>query len=60
MSEPTISEIRAALAADAFLFYYQPKVSFLTGRITGGEALIRWRTEAGKINRSALVTERQA
>ena len=49
MSPPTISEIRAALEADSFLFYYQPKVSFVTGRITGGEALIRWRTSDGQI-----------
>ncbi|MEY4509691.1 MAG: hypothetical protein RLZZ450_1813 [Pseudomonadota bacterium] len=46
---PTVREIRAALEADAFIFYYQPKVSFLTGRITGGEALIRWRTPEGRI-----------
>lgn len=49
MSSPTIAEIRAALDRNAFLFFYQPKVSFLTGRITGGEALIRWRTENGQI-----------
>ena len=53
-SPPTIGEIRAALAADSFLFYYQPKVSFLTGRITGGEALIRWRTKEGRIVPPAL------
>lgn len=49
MSSPTISEIRAALDRNAFLFFYQPKISFMTGRITGGEALIRWRTEDGHI-----------
>jgi len=49
MTPPTIAEIRAALEADAFIFFYQPKVSFLTGRITGGEALIRWRTAEGRI-----------
>ena len=49
MSSPTIAEIRAALDRNEFLFYYQPKVSFVTGRITGGEALIRWRTADGKI-----------
>ncbi|MDB4991650.1 MAG: hypothetical protein JWN04_6828 [Myxococcaceae bacterium] len=54
MSAPTIAEIRQALRADSFLFYYQPKVSFLTGRITGGEALIRWRTGDGTIIPPAL------
>ncbi|HVZ32866.1 MAG TPA: EAL domain-containing protein [Polyangiaceae bacterium] len=49
MSPPTIGEIRAALDANAFVFFYQPKISFLTGRITGGEALIRWRTAEGRI-----------
>jgi EAL domain-containing protein (putative c-di-GMP-specific phosphodiesterase class I) len=49
MNTPSSAEIRAALHADAFIFFYQPKVSFLTGRITGGEALIRWRTPEGRI-----------
>ncbi|MET0341674.1 MAG: EAL domain-containing protein [Polyangiales bacterium] len=46
---PTPDEIRAALDGNALIFYYQPKVSFLTGKVTGGEALIRWRTEDGNI-----------
>jgi EAL domain-containing protein (putative c-di-GMP-specific phosphodiesterase class I) len=46
---PTCDEIRAALDSNALIFFYQPKVSFLTGRITGGEALIRWRTADGGI-----------
>jgi EAL domain-containing protein (putative c-di-GMP-specific phosphodiesterase class I) len=45
----TVEQIRTALEADQFLFFYQPKVSFLTGRITGGEALIRWRTPEGRV-----------
>ena len=36
------SEIRQALENDEFVFFYQPKVSFLSGRISGAEALIRW------------------
>ena len=32
---PTFDEIRAALQSNALIFYYQPKVSFLTGKITG-------------------------
>ncbi len=36
------SDIRQALKKDEFVFFYQPKVSFLSGRISGAEALIRW------------------
>jgi len=36
-------DIRRALRAGELMFYYQPKVSFLTGEVTGAEALIRWR-----------------
>jgi len=46
---PTIDEIKQALADRAFVFFYQPKVSFVTGRITGGEALIRWRRPDGAL-----------
>ena len=35
--------IRAALVEDQIVPYYQPKVSFATGRIEGVEALVRWR-----------------
>lgn len=48
-SSPTLDEIKAALEQGAFVFYYQPKVSFVTGRITGGEALLRWRKPDGGI-----------
>jgi EAL domain-containing protein (putative c-di-GMP-specific phosphodiesterase class I) len=57
MSGPSIPEIRAALASDQFVFFYQPKVSFVTGRITGGEALIRWRTADGRIVPPAMFIE---
>ncbi|MCG5235165.1 putative bifunctional diguanylate cyclase/phosphodiesterase [Xanthobacter oligotrophicus] len=35
--------MRAALAEDEIIPYYQPKVSLVTGRIEGLEALVRWR-----------------
>ncbi|MFG1379273.1 putative bifunctional diguanylate cyclase/phosphodiesterase [Xanthobacter autotrophicus] len=35
--------MRAALAEDQIIPYYQPKVSLVTGRIEGLEALVRWR-----------------
>lgn len=46
---PTIDEIKQALDDKALVFFYQPKVSFVTGRITGGEALIRWRKLDGSL-----------
>ncbi len=38
----TLEEIKKALEQDQFIFYYQPKISMLTGKICGVEALIRW------------------
>jgi EAL domain-containing protein (putative c-di-GMP-specific phosphodiesterase class I) len=34
--------LRRALKQDEFLLYYQPKIDISSGRIIGGEALIRW------------------
>ena len=34
--------LRLALRRDELLLYYQPRVSFLTGHVTGVEALLRW------------------
>ncbi|MBL0122114.1 MAG: EAL domain-containing protein [Betaproteobacteria bacterium] len=34
--------LRLALRRDELQLYYQPRVSFLTGHVTGVEALIRW------------------
>jgi EAL domain-containing protein (putative c-di-GMP-specific phosphodiesterase class I) len=42
-------QIHEAIASKRLHFWYQPKVSFLSGLICGCEALIRWRTDDGKI-----------
>jgi diguanylate cyclase (GGDEF)-like protein len=38
-----IGEMRDAMAREEFVLYYQPKLDLASGRITGAEALIRWR-----------------
>jgi len=39
----TLEEIREGLRNDEFEAYFQPKVELASGRITGAEALARWR-----------------
>ncbi len=41
----TADEVRHALKRGEFRFFYQPKVSFLTGQVSGAEALIRWQRD---------------
>ncbi len=43
------SEIVDAIKGDEFAFFYQSKVSLVTGRIVGAEALIRWIRPDGSI-----------
>ncbi|MBC8328220.1 MAG: EAL domain-containing protein [Planctomycetes bacterium] len=67
MSDLRPADVLRALDAGEFEFFYQPKVSFLTGRISGCEALIRWRKADGSYvlpgaflpmaERSGLITE---
>ena len=42
--------LRAALERQEFELFYQPKVSVVTRRIQGAEALIRWRTPEGLVS----------
>jgi diguanylate cyclase (GGDEF)-like protein/PAS domain S-box-containing protein len=37
-----ISQVQAALDAQQFVLYYQPKVHLSTGKVLGFEALLRW------------------
>jgi len=41
-SKIELTEIERALHHGEFCFYFQPKVSFVSGQIVGGEALLRW------------------
>ncbi len=45
----TLVEIAKGLARDEFVFHYQPKVSLVSGKVNGAEALIRWRKPDGTI-----------
>lgn len=45
----SLSDIKNALKDDEFIFYYQPKVSMISGKIIGAEALIRWQMKDGTI-----------
>lgn len=40
------TQLRGALARREFVLHYQPKVSLVSGKITGFEALLRWRHPA--------------
>lgn len=38
----SLAEIGEALANDQLVYYYQPKISLVTGKPSGAEALLRW------------------
>ncbi len=41
------AELRRAVENEKLVLHYQPKISLITGRITGVEALLRWPREDG-------------
>jgi EAL domain-containing protein (putative c-di-GMP-specific phosphodiesterase class I)/GGDEF domain-containing protein len=43
-----MSDLRQAMEKGRLTLFYQPKMSFATGRIADAEALIRWRNSDGK------------
>lgn len=47
----TARDIREGLRHNQFLLHYQPKVSLVTGRVAGAEALIRWVKPDGSMPR---------
>ena len=48
-SDIPLEEIEHALHSGEFCFHFQPKISFQTGHIVGGEALLRWKQEDGTL-----------
>lgn len=48
-----LNAIRAAMSADQFELYFQPKINMLTGRVIGAEALIRWNHPSGGLKEPA-------
>ncbi len=49
MSEIHIKDFEQALERNELVFYYQPKVSLINGRVNGAEALIRWIKPDGRV-----------
>jgi len=45
----SLAEIEQALHNGEFCFHFQPKISFQTGKIVGGEALLRWNRTDGSM-----------
>ena len=50
------SGLRRALQREEFLLHYQPKVDIASGRVTGMEALVRWkRPESGMVSPAEFI-----
>ena len=43
------ADLRRGIERDEFIPYFQAKVDFKTGQISGAEALVRWQREDGDI-----------
>ncbi|MBF0178308.1 MAG: EAL domain-containing protein [Magnetococcales bacterium] len=41
----SLHDIKIGLDQDEFCFFFQPKISFMTGKTIGAEALVRWRRD---------------
>ncbi|QJC56165.1 putative signaling protein [Polaromonas vacuolata] len=53
-----LQQFSAALTANEFVLYYQPKVNMRTGKVIGAEALIRWmHPEKGLLPPAAFLPE---
>lgn len=53
-----LGQVRAALERDEFVLHYQPKVDLRRRRITGVEALVRWRhPEHGLLSPAAFIPQ---
>jgi diguanylate cyclase (GGDEF)-like protein len=53
-----LGQVRGALEREEFVLHYQPKVDLLRRRITGVEALVRWRhTEHGLLGPGAFIPQ---
>jgi EAL domain-containing protein (putative c-di-GMP-specific phosphodiesterase class I) len=45
----SLQELEAALLEERLVYYYQPKISLVTGKASGAEALLRWIEPDGTI-----------
>ena len=57
----SLEELSAAVENNELIYYYQPKISLITGRLSGCEALIRWpRSDGGITMPSQFIPQAEA